>query len=88
MPNDVDNCDFDDNEDQADCDGDTAGNACDADDDNDGVGDGADVCPNTHCPQCIVDVEGRPKGDLNDDCHVDLSDFSTFSVSFGARPCP
>lgn len=64
-----DNCPNDYNPDQADCDGDGMGDACDEDDDNDGVGDGADVCPLT--PGCAVMPDGRPRLDLNNDCNVD-----------------
>jgi hypothetical protein len=54
---DLDNCDADYNPDQADCDGDGAGDACDADDDNDGVADANDavVCSNT---DATVNIDG------------------------------
>jgi hypothetical protein len=45
VPNTADNCPNIANADQADLDGDAAGDACDPDDDNDGVADTADNCP-------------------------------------------
>ncbi len=41
-----------------------------SDSDGDGVPDLDDVCPN-NAPGLSVDSEGRPKGDMNDDCVVD-----------------
>ncbi|NOT01133.1 MAG: calcium-binding protein [Phycisphaerales bacterium] len=43
--------------------------------DTDGVGDTVDVCCDTP-PGLAVDSEGRPLGDLDGDCDVDLHDFS------------
>jgi hypothetical protein len=48
-----------------------------ADNDGDGVDDLVDVCPNTP-PGIIVDVDGRPLGDLDGDCDVDVDDFQLF----------
>jgi hypothetical protein len=47
------------------------------DTDADGVPDADDVCPN-NTPGLIVDGEGRPKGDMNDDCNVDGTDVQFF----------
>ena len=45
--------------------------------DDDGIPDGFDVCCNT--PEGIaVDERGRPRGDLDDDCDVDLDDHAVF----------
>lgn len=77
VPDCADNCIDTPNPDQADCDGDGAGDACDDDDDNDGVPDVDDVCPcNRPCVQ--VDASGRPRADLNDDCNVDGDDIQVF----------
>ena len=51
-------------------DGDGIPDVCDDDDDNDGVPDVNDVCP-MNTPGLLVDIEGRPRMDLNDDCAVD-----------------
>jgi len=48
-----------------------------ADNDGDGVPDGVDVCCNTP-PGVTVDAQGRPIGDLDLDCDVDLMDFAIF----------
>ncbi|MCP4250771.1 MAG: hypothetical protein GY778_27350, partial [bacterium] len=39
------------------------------------------VCPGAVAPGG-VDGEGRPLGDLNGDCVVDLADFATFQMNF------
>ena len=45
--------------------------------DGDGVDDAIDVCPRT--PLGItVDIKGRPLGDIDQDCDVDLEDFAVF----------
>ena len=49
--------------------------------DQDGVGDACDVCPNTPSGDA-VNAHGRSKGDLDDDCDVDLDDFSLFQQNF------
>jgi len=47
------------------------------DTDADGVPDSLDVCCDT--PEGLtVDDEGRPKGDIDDDCDVDLGDYALF----------
>ncbi len=60
---------------------------CETDDDLDGVPNDCDVCPCTPAP-FGVDANGRPKGDLNEDCKVNLVDFNTFSGNFGQSPAP
>lgn len=51
------------------------------DDDGDGVLNGADLCPNTP-PDTSVDEDGRPVGDLNEDCRNDMTDFSLYQLGF------
>jgi alpha-tubulin suppressor-like RCC1 family protein len=51
------------------------------DTDTDGVLDPFDACPNTPAPFGIS-PDGRPKGDLDDDCDVDLNDFATFAGNY------
>ncbi len=45
--------------------------------DGDGVDDAVDVCDNTP-PGAEVDAEGRPLGDIDQDCDTDLIDFALF----------
>lgn len=54
---------------------------CDDDADHDGVLTCRDVCPNTLSP-AGVDFEGRPLGDLDRDCDVDLNDYSIMQRNF------
>jgi len=68
-----DNCVDLDNQDQANFDGDELGDVCDPDIDNDGVPNARDVCPFSRVG-ARVDAEGRPHGDINLDCDVDLDD--------------
>jgi len=49
--------------------------------DGDGVDDSVDVCPNTP-PGVLVDAQGRPRADLDDDCDGDLDDFAIFQSGF------
>ncbi len=61
------------------------------DSDGDGVTDGSDVCCDTP-GDVIVDEHGRPLGDLDRDCDVDLDDFKLFQrnlhgVREAARAC-
>jgi len=58
----------------------TLANAGIDDIDGDGVLDGSDVCCNT--PQGVtVDATGRPLGDLDGDCDVDLYDFGLLAAN-------
>ncbi len=68
-----DNCVDLDNQDQANFDGDELGDVCDPDTDNDGVPNVEDVCPFSPVG-AGVDAEGRPHGDIDLDCDVDLDD--------------
>ncbi len=45
--------------------------------DGDGVDDAIDVCSNTP-PGTAVDAEGRPLGDIDQDCDTDMDDFALF----------
>ena len=70
-----DNCKFSPNPDQADNDGDLAGDACDPDDDNDDVADVDDNCPLVPNPgQADGDFDGV--GDACDNC-IDTPNFPT-----------
>jgi len=65
----------------ADFDGDGTPDVCDSDIDNDGVTNVPDKCDDT--PSGIaVDSEGRPIGDLNLDCRVNLRDMATMQNQF------
>ena len=55
--------------------------------DGDGVDDAIDVCNNTP-PDTAVDVEGRPLGDIDRDCDVDLDDFAVFQVNMTGPLAP
>lgn len=61
-----------------------------SDSDGDGVDDSIDVCCATP-PGLEVDDHGRPKGDLDGDCDVDLYDYRILSENFTgplAEDCP
>ncbi len=61
----------------SDFDGDGHADPCDGDVDNDGIGNSLDACDFT--PAAIpVDAAGRPMGDLNLDCRVDLRDYASW----------
>lgn len=51
------------------------------DSDGDGVPDSLDVCCDTTAGT-TVDAQGRPLGDLDDDCDVDLLDYGILSMNF------
>jgi hypothetical protein len=51
------------------------------DTDGDGISDSLDVCCDTQ-PGATVDSSGRPIGDFDEDCDVDLDDFMIFSNNF------
>ncbi len=55
---------------------------CFVDYDYDGVCDNADACPFDAAP-LGVDGAGRPLGDLDGDCDVDLDDFQVFHSKYG-----
>ena len=76
-----DNCVDLDNQDQANFDGDELGDVCDPDIDNDGVENELDVCDFTPTG-ATVDIEGRPLGDIDEDCDTDLDDFKLFQLGF------
>ena len=52
-----------------------------ADVDNDGIEDAHDVCCQTP-PNVPVDTQGRPRGDVDFDCDVDLYDFAGMQQNF------
>jgi hypothetical protein len=55
--------------------------------DGDGVPDENDVCCNT-LPGSIVDSAGRPFGDFDGDCDVDLDDYAVFAINLdGPNSC-
>ncbi len=64
-----------------------AGSECD--EDGDGVPDDQDVCCGTPLG-VVVDETGRPIGDLDGDCDVDLNDFALMQTNFTGplAPCP
>ncbi|MCK4658073.1 MAG: formylglycine-generating enzyme family protein [Phycisphaerae bacterium] len=49
--------------------------------DGDGVDDALDVCNNTPAGTA-VDAEGRPLGDIDQDCDTDLDDYALFQQGF------
>jgi hypothetical protein len=57
---------------------------CDEDSDDDGVDDTVDLCRFTPL-QSPVDADGRPLGDINDDCDVDLRDCLLFQRGFSGE---
>ena len=67
-----------------DCNGNLVPDECEElgdDYDQDGIPNDVDVCPCVPSP-CGVDAEGRPLGDLDYDCDVDLADFLCFQVNY------
>lgn len=66
---------------EADFDGDGLIDDCDQDIDSDGVPNAEDVC--VYGPVgAPVDCEGRPRGDMDGDCDIDLADFAIFQKYF------
>lgn len=63
------------------------GLACDDDPDDDGVFGCNDVCPSVTAPGG-TDSDGRPLGDLDADCDVDLNDFAIMQLNFTGPPVP
>jgi formylglycine-generating enzyme required for sulfatase activity len=57
------------------------------DSDGDGVDDAIDVCNNTP-PEIVVDAEGRPIGDVDLDCDVDLDDFAELAANLTGPIAP
>lgn len=57
-----------------------AGDCVEGDPDEDGIAGCADVCPTSPAPGG-VDGQGRPLGDLDFDCDVDLHDFAVLQVN-------
>jgi len=55
--------------------------------DGDGVDDAIDVCNNTP-PGTAVDAEGRPLGDIDQDCDTDLEDYVLFVQGFTGPLAP
>ncbi len=76
-----DNCPDRSNADQSDFDGDGVGDACDPDSDDDGVPETSDACPFTPL-HAHVDSDGRPLGDIDDNCRTDLKDLALFQQGF------
>jgi hypothetical protein len=66
---------------EADLDGDGLIDACDPDADNDGVLNSADACP-AGPVGAPIDCEGRPRGDMDADCDIDLLDYADFQAMF------
>ncbi|NPV75390.1 MAG: hypothetical protein HPY59_03345 [Anaerolineae bacterium] len=78
----IDNCPTVSNASQANADGDAQGDACDPDDDNDGVLDGADICPGFN-DNADADGDGTPDG-----CDAMPNDFDNDGADDGADNCP
>ena len=82
-----DNCPAVFNPDQSDFDNDTQGDACDADIDGDGVDNAFDICDSTPVG-ASVQSNGSLQADLDQDCDVDLDDFSILIAEFTGAGSP
>ncbi len=69
-------CEF---QDPTDFDEDGIPDDCDSDIDNDGVLNSIDLCDYTPLGM-MVDGDGRPRGDMNDDCLLDGADVKVFII--------
>jgi hypothetical protein len=66
---------------ESDFDGDGIVDGVDPDIDNDGVLNETDVCD--YGPLgAPVDCQGRPRGDMDEDCDIDLADYAAFAIYF------
>ena len=72
---------------EQDFDGDGLIDGCDPDIDNDLIENEADVCD--YGPLgAPIDCEGRPRGDMNEDCDIDLADYALFAEHFTGPDWP
>lgn len=75
---------------EADFDGDALIDACDPDIDNDGVANTLDVCDFTplDVPPAFIESDGGVRGDIDDDCDVDLDDLAVCEACFAGPNQP
>ncbi|MEW5876424.1 MAG: FG-GAP repeat protein [Candidatus Zixiibacteriota bacterium] len=79
IEDDLDNCPCVANSDQIDFDRDGAGDLCDDDGDGDGISNATDACIAGPIG-APVNSHGRPIGDMDEDCRLDLVDYSSFAA--------